>query len=277
MSRRLAESLPPLYLYSLLFCSAGLAGQVSPGAPNFSAYDSHAVDAVNLMSNNILLNVPVMSKSGAFPLQYGITNNFYMYTSYGTWTPSGYSWNDNINGFGAGGGIFFINYSVTSGVLCPDGHTYTNKRTNWYIQSADGTYHYLDTAFYIDDAGCYNRSFTTTTLDDSGLTLAVDYSYTCCNFVKGLYDPSGNRLAIPGVGGQATVTDTNGNFIQSQNVSGTVTFTDTLGLLRSDRYHLRKQSHEHVDRRQCGIATGGGHARRLFVVAVEFQLPRNQG
>jgi hypothetical protein len=218
----------------MFLCFGGLAeGQVIPGTPSFSAYDSHEVDTVNLMSNNILLNVPVMSKSGAFPLQYSITNNFYMYNNYGTWSPTGYFWSDNIYGFGWSGGILFTNYSSTPGVLCPDGHTYTTKRTNWYTQSADGTYHYLDTAYYIDDAGCYNRSFTAAALDDSGLTLAVDYSYTCCNFLKGVYDRGGNRLGTPGVGGQATVTDTNGNFIQSQSVSGTVTFTDTLGLSAS--------------------------------------------
>ena len=188
------------------------------------------------MSNNILLNVPVMSKPGAFPLRYSLAANSYMFNNSGTWATQGISGSPfslNIYGFGAGGLILFDNYSITFGVLCPDGHTLTNKLTNWYVQTADGTYHYLPSTDYIDDGGCLNRTFTDTATDNSGITIAVDYSYTCCGYVKGIYDRSGNRLGTVGVSLQANITDPNGNSIHSVSTgtgSGTTTFTDTLGL-----------------------------------------------
>jgi RHS repeat-associated protein len=226
-----------LVALSLFSCFVGFSGaQVSPGVPSFSAFDSHEIDAVNLMSNNILLNVPVMSKSGAFPLRYSLAANFYMFNNSGTWAINGVSgspFSQSIYGFGGGGLILFDNYSITFGVLCPDGHTLTNKLTNWYVQTADGTFHYLPPTDYIDDGGCLNRSFTDSAADNSGITLAVDYSYTCCGYVKGIYDRSGNRLGTIGVSLQANVTDTNGNSIQSASTGGgnpTVTYTDTLGL-----------------------------------------------
>jgi len=62
--------------------------QSSLGLPNFSAVDSHEVDTVNLLNNNILLTVPVMSKAGAFPLNFQLTANSDVFNSAGTWQPS---------------------------------------------------------------------------------------------------------------------------------------------------------------------------------------------
>src|SRR5260370_20751094 len=85
MSRRLAtcaHCVTCLWLRTALstfLCFAGLAaGQVTPGTPSFSAYDSHEVDTVNLMNNNILLTVPVMSKAGAFGFNYSLSTSSYM-------------------------------------------------------------------------------------------------------------------------------------------------------------------------------------------------------
>ena len=56
---------------TLCICILTLAtlaeGQISPGTPSFSAFDRGQYDIVNLQNLNVLLNVPVMSKSGAFP------------------------------------------------------------------------------------------------------------------------------------------------------------------------------------------------------------------
>lgn len=56
-----------LFAFTAFLCFAALApGQVNPGTPSFSAYDSHQYDTINLQNLNVSLNVPVMSKSGGF-------------------------------------------------------------------------------------------------------------------------------------------------------------------------------------------------------------------
>src|SRR5580704_3161170 len=63
-----------LYVSAALLCLVGLAeGQINPGTPSFSAYDGGQYDTINLQNLNVSLNVPVMSKSGAFPFQFGLS------------------------------------------------------------------------------------------------------------------------------------------------------------------------------------------------------------
>ena len=59
-------------LLLLAFLAKTATAQVAPGAPNFSAYDPHEVDTVNLMSNNILLDIPIRAKSGSMGIGYHI-------------------------------------------------------------------------------------------------------------------------------------------------------------------------------------------------------------
>ena len=62
---RFAVGLRPFFalpLLASLVSFAGLAGgQVNPGTPSFSAYDSDQYDTINLQNLNVALNVPVMS------------------------------------------------------------------------------------------------------------------------------------------------------------------------------------------------------------------------
>jgi hypothetical protein len=52
-------------------CFGGLAwGQVNPGYPSFNPQDCGQHDCINLQNLNVSLNVPVMSKSGAFPFSF---------------------------------------------------------------------------------------------------------------------------------------------------------------------------------------------------------------
>ena len=61
-------------LVVFVFLSIELAiAQVNPGTPSFSAYDSSQYDTVNLQNLNVVLNIPIMSKSGAFPFDFRLT------------------------------------------------------------------------------------------------------------------------------------------------------------------------------------------------------------
>jgi hypothetical protein len=127
MERRVATSLLGLQnlyvLFALLFLSGVAMGQVSPGTPSFSAYDAHEVDTVNLLNNNVTLNVPVMSKSGAFPFRFGLAGNYYIANVGGTWRPSAALAGSQLQG--AANGFIGLdtgsNASAFATVSCPGG------------------------------------------------------------------------------------------------------------------------------------------------------------
>jgi RHS repeat-associated protein len=204
-----------IFALAMLICVAGLAlAQVSPGTPSFSAYDSHTVDTINLQNLNIMLNIPVMSKSGAFPFKYGINGNSYFYQVDHQWTPSLVSGTNGLNGAASGMlGIHPIGYTTVGILDCPDGINTTTKYTNWYIAFADGTVHWLPSTDYTDSKGCLNPSFTDQVIDGSGYTLSVTGTT-----VNSIYDRSG--MSVYGA-----LKDSNGNKITAGS-----SFTDTLGL-----------------------------------------------
>jgi hypothetical protein len=80
MSRCAFASLPsPLYRFlrisAIFLFFAGLAlAQVQPGTPNWSAIETHAVDSINLSNLVVSLNIPVRSKAGAIPFNFGFIN-----------------------------------------------------------------------------------------------------------------------------------------------------------------------------------------------------------
>src|SRR5260370_24908707 len=154
----------PLPLF-LLFIAGSAGGQVAPGAPSFSAYDSHEVDTVNLMNNNSTINIPVMSKAGTLPFSFGLSGNYglYAYSNINNryWKPCGLSLlgTNSVLDFGR-----YDSFTSTSGVSCPVSGT-TTKYTNWYIASPDGTLHPLPFPVYADSAGCLTGSgFTAITI-----------------------------------------------------------------------------------------------------------------
>jgi len=215
-----------------VFCFVVAAnGQVNPGFPAQSAYDSHGVDTINLQSLNVFVDIPVMGKSGAFPFDFSLKGNFYVWEAVGSWQTS-------INNDATGGPTL---YAVANGVvgtagsssgyiwgrtasfpMCPDGHTQTEKFSNWYIVTADQTIHWLPSSDYTDGQGCLNASFTDQVVDGSGYTLSISYD-GMCGGCSSIYDRSGALVGTSGI------TDSNGNAITwNGNVLGTL--TDTLGL-----------------------------------------------
>lgn len=206
---------------------SGLAGaQVSPGSPQFSAYDTHVADTVNLQNLNISLNIPLMSKNGAMPFRFAANANSYV--SYSrlslTWHPSmqnnspqndPLAWSvNNLISINSSAPLFM--YSATS-TLCPDGHTPTTKYTNWGVGTADGTIHWLSTSVVSDTQGCYKGVYPSagTTLDGSGYALTLNLGS-----VQSLYDRAGTKIW------QTSLTDSNNNVIST--TSAYMTFTDTL-------------------------------------------------
>jgi hypothetical protein len=146
-------------IFSILFASAfgflifaGPAnGQVNAGHPSWSAYDSHLADTVNLQNLNVILNIPVMSKSGAFPFRAALVGGD-SYISYnGTTLQPGIlaqPITPNVNGILSPFGYTQVLASTATSTTCPsgDGTGSATKYSGWYLEMTDGTVHSLPSA-----------------------------------------------------------------------------------------------------------------------------------
>jgi hypothetical protein len=229
MSLCCAKPLPSRFyvvatLFTLLSFAGIATGQVSPGVVSWSAYDSGQYDTINLQSLNVSLNIPIMSKSGAFPFNFNLTGG----DSYVTknivhlgagmlavpleGTANGAL--GKFSGADGGGGLISIMNTHTTGAFCPGGGS-TTKYSNWYLQFPDGTQHFLPATDYTLGTGC-PTSFTDQVIDGTGYSLSVTG-----NSLGSVYDRGG-------------VVFTNTGHIQDSN-NNTITYSadgynDTMGL-----------------------------------------------
>ena len=201
-----------------------VSGQVVPGTPSFSSYDTHEVDSVNLMSNNILLSFPIRSKSGATAFSLGATADSYVYVN------SGYSkWLTNMQGGSIGAGFnasandvvysYEVGYATATLTTCNGDPV--NKMSNWYIITGNNTYHWLPaTDFTLNGsgAGCVT-SITDQTVDGSGITISATGGAANAVYMRNGARLS-NNLAL------TSLTDSNGNALTFNGSS----WIDTLGL-----------------------------------------------
>lgn len=158
---------------ALAFSLTGFA-QVAPGFPNFSTFDPHEIDTVDLLNNNVSLHIPIMSKPGTIPLRFSMDGNSNVYNPNGIWNAS-LAQSEMIgsaNNFLQSG---ITNVPVTA--QCPGGGS-TIKYTNWIVIEANGTVRALPTNLYSDrtssGTSCLSGSgFTAQTIDGSGITVTV--------------------------------------------------------------------------------------------------------
>jgi len=213
-----------LFVLATFLPFVGVAGgQVNPGMPSFIPQNCGQYDCINIQNLNVSLNIPVMSKSGAFPLNAAMSGEDSYIGSDGTGlvpgiisTPLLTSANGNVGGLtivGNAGG------TVTSGVACPpgDGTGTATEYQGWYLITADGTRHPLPATDAMYGGTSCSSSLTDTTIDGSGYTLTINSAGA--NYA---YSSGGAKLI-----GDVT-TDSNGSSI-SYNVA-TGVFTDTLGV-----------------------------------------------
>jgi hypothetical protein len=230
MSRRTAQSfssfhssfdISQIVVLLIVLLGAVCAGhaQAGPGFPAFSAYDCHEVDCVDLSNGNISLNAPVMSKNGTIPFHFALGANSYMYTY-----PIGAStyWAASMapgtgSAFGASPSRLSVNYSTLGQTTCSG--VLSSTESGFYVQTNDGTIHYLPPSLStIDNPNC-PTNFTATTIDGSGITLTVTNGN-----VTNVVDRAGDTLLYTNA-----FTDSNGNSISLSCVSACV-WTDSMGL-----------------------------------------------
>ena len=232
MARFLAGS--SLFAILALFAT-GLAGaQVNPGTPSFSAYDSHQYDTVNLQNLSVSLNIPVMSKNGAFPFNAALTGgDSYISFKGGTLQPGilATPLTPSINGVLSPFGYAQVLPAATTTVTCPsgdgDGSAYEYK--SWYLQFPDGTVHSLPATDIVYGGASCSTTLTDQVIDGSGWTLTINGGLFYSSSQAGVTIVSSAGAIISSGENSTSVQDTQPtpNKI-SYNVSQQ-TYTDTLG------------------------------------------------
>jgi RHS repeat-associated protein len=203
----------------------GVAQTPETGRPNWSAYASNKNDTINLSNLNVVVDIPVMAKSGLFPISARLIENSSVYLNTVYFEPAvglnlvNASFPIAVNNsFTAGIGPGVL-YSVsTANVSCPSSGT-TTKYSDWVVVIPDGTHHPLPTTDYADSAGCLTGSgFTNAiTSDGSGFIASVSATGT----PTALHTSDGTSL------GSTSITDSNGNSINY--VASSYTYKDTMG------------------------------------------------
>jgi len=196
----------------------GLAhGQVAPGYPSFVPQDCGQYYCINLQNLNVSLNVPVYSKSGAFPFNFGFYGNFYMIEGGGLWEPSIVYAAGALTPSASGVGTF-VTFTNQTNTTCPGGSPATIKYSDWVVNDPLGTRHPLPTTDFTDSQGCLSGSgFTAQTTDNTGYTAVVN-AFGSWN----LYTSGGAQVYDTGV------IDSNGNSVTLTPSTGI--YTDTLGM-----------------------------------------------
>lgn len=184
------------------------------------------------MNNNVLLNVPGMSKAGAMPFNFRIAANSSMENGLalrGTWGPTmanmigtnaGAPFSASVNGaLGSFGSGFYAISTSTQTQTC-FGNPDALFAYGWVIIDGQGTAHPLPFYDYISsDINC-TQTFTDTTVDNSGYTATIHGLGA-----TSIYSRDGTLVAF---GTSPSVTDRNGNVITYSGSS--TSWTDSMGL-----------------------------------------------
>jgi RHS repeat-associated protein len=164
---------------AVLLCLARLgAGQTNAGTPSFSAYDGGQYDTINLQNLNVSLNVPVMSKSGAFPFNASLTGGDSYFSYNGTSLQPGIlaqPITPIVNGILSPFGYTQVLASTTSSVTCPsgDGTGSATKYSGWYLQMTDGTVHSLPSSDVAYGGTSCSSTLTDQVIDGTGWTVTI--------------------------------------------------------------------------------------------------------
>jgi RHS repeat-associated protein len=233
---KLVPSLPYMVasLIALLSLAVPLAGQANGGTPKWSAYDSGQYDTISLQNLSVSLNVPVMSKAGAFPFRAVLTGGDSYFSFNGSSLQPGIlgvPLTPSINGVLSPFGYAIVLPATTSGVTCPStyGSGTATEYTNWYLQFPDGTTHYLSVGVkdVVYGGPSCSSTLTDTVLDGSGWTVTINGHLFYTSDQGGITQivSSSGMVILPG----SSVQDTQStpNMISYNNSEQT--YTDTLG------------------------------------------------
>jgi RHS repeat-associated protein len=217
---------PRSYIFCLVIMCISAGAQVAPGSPSFIPQDCGQYDCVNIQNGNVSLNVPLYSKSGAFPLNFGLSGGAsFMENVSGTMTSGILSvpLADSVNGV-LGYYTMQAQFTVsTPGTSCPvsGGSGSYVAYTGWQLVAIDGTLHSLPATDASYSGTHCNGGFTDVVTDGTGWTLSVTSGTT----VGSIYASNGMNITS----GQTLVdAQSSPNKISYGTFSGITGWADTL-------------------------------------------------
>jgi hypothetical protein len=213
---------------------------VAQGFPSFVPQDCGQYDCVNLQNLTVSLNVPVMSKSGAFPFNAALLGGDSYFSYNGTNLQPGIVTTPitpAINGVLSPYGYAEVFYSSSStGATCPSGATGSGpyiEYTHLFLQMPDGTVHSLPASDVVYTPGTSSTCASTLTdqvIDGTGWTITINGSIYNEADQAGVTIVSSGGMTLAAALNSESLSDPEStpNKI-SYNVSQQ-TYTDTLGM-----------------------------------------------
>ena len=206
------------------------------GVPEFSTWDSHGYDSVNLQSLSVMVDPQIFTKNGLIPFSYSSVS----ISACRPILPPGQSTEQwECTGSPSSGQVGLIGSSAAAsyvfGQYCPDGRLTTWAKT-WTITTPEGTQHSVSDGSQngggVDSLGCYSTSYTGVATDSSGYTLNIIWHPSPTPWNLTIADRHGNyTTAASNTYNYNSETDSNGNSISVPvSDNGIGSYTDTLGV-----------------------------------------------
>jgi RHS repeat-associated protein len=221
----------PLVLCLLVLCLlASVASAQQDGVPPFSVAERYEVDAIDLVTLNPTLNIPVVSKIGAIPFSYKETAQQSCTQTY--YSP--YAQSDHVSCQ-----ITFAGYTNT---MVGMHVTATQQGTVWCQGSSGLGWYVYYTSFlllssdsldqHVINGSLYScggpTSFNSVTIDGSGYTVNASLNTTTGVITYTITSASGHVSSPPA--STQTETDPFGNTIVGSGLGGAFSYTDSLGI-----------------------------------------------
>jgi RHS repeat-associated protein len=221
-----------LLLVVLVGCANAQVSDPAAGILPFSTHVSGPVDSLDLATDNIHINIPIRSKTGAIPFSYALIGNSHAYTFTSTPPPPDepetiIEISHNILGNGMNLLGAFLRSSPNGVLIACDGD-YKDPEYVWSVVDSTMAAHPLPLSDYTDADGCISPPQGAVATDGSGYT--VNFT-TDGKYVNGgtIYDRLGNET--PGPTTPYTMLDPDNNKISAaitNNGRYILSYNDTL-------------------------------------------------
>jgi hypothetical protein len=209
-------------------------------------------DSLSLPSGNVLIQLPMRSKAGKYPLTYGLVGGSHAYIGTQTDEATGNVTAQWYVSSGLAGSVSGSQYSSglssrafsTSSYSEECGNITEGVLTHWVVSDAQGTLHPFPSSVIVPEGSCGSGTVSGTTTDNSGYSISITTAPPSYVMQITLWDKAGNLLqtesvtdpdgvsmtGIPGFGNGPLVVDTLGQTV----VTGT--FSHQTGTTWNDQY-----------------------------------------
>ncbi len=225
-------------------------GDPAAGILPFSTHVNGPVDSLDIATSNIVIKIPVRSKTGAIPFDYALVSNSHAYPAPsptnapppppGTIPPIFIPTAFRGEGMGVLGAAL---HSSLNGTMqqCGDSDQYNDPQLVWSVIDSTGAHHPLSLDYWTDWDGCNTLWQGAVTTDGSGYT--VSFVSQSGNVVAGgnIFDRAGNEepwtaLSMVDPDGNQVVGNYGAGSVLNYNDTLLPTGTPVLSVISADQY-----------------------------------------